>query len=152
MTKPELWDQVEADLYQALHLRPDASMAEVQRSWHRRARTTHPDSGGDDATFRTVHVAYLVLGDPELRSRYDAARRPAPPDPPVVVTPPADPDLRVPPAPVDSRLIVGLVLILLGSVALSYVWPGFTIIIGCAVGGFVLTRYVRHWRRRTPTR
>lgn len=152
MTKPELWDQVDADLYQALHLSLDASMSDVQRSWHRRARTTHPDSGGDEATFRTVHVAYLVLSDPDLRSRYDATRRSAPNDPRVIAPPLTDPDLRVAAAPVNSRLIVGLALILLGSVVLSYAWPGFTIIIGCAVGGFVLTRYVLHWRRRTPTR
>ena len=154
MTGTELWSQVDADLYEVLHLTPCASEDQIQHAWRRSARSTHPDTGGDGSSFRDAHVAYLVLSDPTQRARYDRTRSASgsavSSETPFVLPP--DPDLSVVGAPPESRVLLALLAILLAAVGLSYVWPGLTIVIGFAVGGFVLTRYVRHWRRRTSRR
>lgn len=159
MARDSLWAQVDTDLYQALGVPPTATDSAIQQAWHRAARVTHPDAGGDESRFRAVHVAYLVLSDSAQRAQYDAARvRTAPwnvPDP--VVAPPGQPvatapttsiDLSTGRQPLSARLLTALVLIMIGAVMLSYAWPWFTIVTGFAVGGLVLFRYFRHWRRR----
>ena len=47
--------------YQALGVMPGASPDELRRAWRRRALETHPDHGGDDASFTLVHRAYVSL-------------------------------------------------------------------------------------------
>ena len=47
--------------YQILGVTPGASRDEVRRAWRRRALETHPDHGGDDASFSLVHRAYALL-------------------------------------------------------------------------------------------
>jgi hypothetical protein len=56
-----------------LGVHPDASADEVRRAWRRVARTTHPDSGGDEAAFAEALAAYQTLTDPPRgRSRSGA--------------------------------------------------------------------------------
>ncbi len=154
MARDSLWAQVDTDLYEALCVPQTATDIDIQQAWHRAARATHPDAGGDESRFRAVHVAYLVLSDPVQRAEYDArhgvvsAPRTAP-DPGVAATAsPGSVDLSTERQPLPSRLVLALVLITLGAVLLSYAWPWFTIVTGFAVGGFVLFRYFRHWQRR----
>lgn len=152
MNTSELWTEVDADLYEVLHLDPRATDVDIQRAWHRRARSTHPDTGADVDGLREVHIAYLVLSDASARARYDrwrlAARLTTPASPSSLDVGPEPQDLGSPPSPVDSRLVLGLALVLLGCVVMSYAWPFFTLVVGCAVGAVVLTRYVRHWNAR----
>ena len=60
-----------SDLYQLLDLPADASVEDVKRAYRRKAREHHPDTGGDEETFKAVTHAYQVLSDPEKRARYD---------------------------------------------------------------------------------
>ncbi len=47
--------------FEVLGVRPGASADEVRAAWRRRARATHPDRGGDEATFTEVLEAYRTL-------------------------------------------------------------------------------------------
>lgn len=59
------------DPYQVLGVDRGAD-AETIRKAHRRAvKKTHPDMGGDRAKFEEAQRAWLILGDPERRRRYD---------------------------------------------------------------------------------
>lgn len=64
--------------YQVLGVTPGTSHDELRRAWRRRALETHPDHGGDDASFSLVHRAYAslstrgdALGGPVLVRRMD---------------------------------------------------------------------------------
>lgn len=149
-----LWRRVaatEADLYATLGVSATASDADIQRAWRRRARHTHPDAGGSPADFEQVHLAYLVLSEPGSRARYDQLRvdedaATEPPSP--AATPPNPADLSSPRQPLPMRFLFVLSLVIVVAVGLSYLWPGFTIVTGLAVGAFVLIRYHRAWRPR----
>jgi predicted RNA-binding Zn-ribbon protein involved in translation (DUF1610 family) len=66
------------DYYAILEIRPSASPAEIRRAYRARAKEHHPDRNPDDddaeGRFKRVAAAYSVLGDPQERARYDAAR------------------------------------------------------------------------------
>ncbi|MGH2351546.1 MAG: DnaJ domain-containing protein [Chloroflexota bacterium] len=65
------------DLYVTLGLRPNASTAAIRAAYRRLARRHHPDvNHAPDAALRMVDInaAYELLGDPEKRAAYDAAR------------------------------------------------------------------------------
>lgn len=62
---------MEEDHYRVLGCRKDASPEEIKKMYKDKARKLHPDKGGDPEQFKKVNEAYRVLGDPELRSRYD---------------------------------------------------------------------------------
>lgn len=85
--------------YEILGVGRGATSAEVRAAWRRAARQTHPDTGGDPATFLRARQAYVNLcgsgpvpsssapvlvhrlGPPALalrwwRRRQDARRRP----------------------------------------------------------------------------
>ena len=47
--------------YELLGVVPGASPEELRRAWRRRALETHPDRGGDGASFRLVHQAFARL-------------------------------------------------------------------------------------------
>lgn len=47
--------------YEVLGVRPGASPDELRAAWRRRARATHPDRGGDEASFTEVLEAYRTL-------------------------------------------------------------------------------------------
>jgi len=58
-------------LYDRLGLDKTATTAEIKKSYHRRAMTTHPDKGGDTEKFKALNEAYEILGDAEKRAKYD---------------------------------------------------------------------------------
>jgi hypothetical protein len=73
-----------ANHYATLGVERGATRREVVQAYRRLVRRHHPDAGGDPARFLEVQAAYDVLGDAQLRARYDLqfAPRPAPPPPP----------------------------------------------------------------------
>lgn len=153
----ELWQQVDTDLYDALRIPPTAGDAAIHDAWRAAAKRSHPDRGGHRDEFDAVHVAYLVLSDPDLRARYDATRgrvlRPPATDQVIHVPPPVEEPWRDD-APREPRGRVVLVVVLgcLAAVLLSYVWPLVTLLCGIVVGVIVVKRYAalrdRHRRRR----
>ena len=67
-----------ADHYATLGVRFDATQAQIKHAFRAIALVCHPDRAGeDDASsidvFKEASAAYEVLGNPELRARYDAA-------------------------------------------------------------------------------
>lgn len=69
------------DLYATLGVPDDASAEAIEVAWRGLLRRHHPDVAGDDglAIAKRINVAHDWLADPELRRRYDEARRPPPP-------------------------------------------------------------------------
>lgn len=65
-----------ADLYSVLGVTPDATADEIRAAYRRRARETHPDTGGNAAEFHAVQVAWEILGDPGRRRDHDRGHRP----------------------------------------------------------------------------
>ena len=67
------------DYYRILGIPPEAGADEIRRAYRRRAFELHPDrnggSPGAEEAFKEVTEAYTVLGDPDRRAAYDAARR-----------------------------------------------------------------------------
>lgn len=59
------------DFYALLGVGTDASQEEIKRAYRRKARSLHPDAGGDEEAFKEVTRAFEVLSDPERRRRYD---------------------------------------------------------------------------------
>ena len=68
------------DLYAVLRLAPDATGAELRRSYRALLRRYHPDTrditaspaiGSADLALQEVVAAYEVLGDPTRRAAYD---------------------------------------------------------------------------------
>ncbi len=65
------------DLYAVLGLDSDATEDAIKTVYRQLARTFHPDVNADPsavAHFREITDAYVVLSDPELRTRYDQQR------------------------------------------------------------------------------
>jgi hypothetical protein len=133
------------DWYAVLGVGRTASQAQVARAFRRLAFRWHPDRNMSNPElahrqFLLVHQAYEVLNDPARRRAWDAAhfrppaeQAPARPPPPARSAPPR-PEPRTQPAPpppplpqrVASRiawLLLGLVLRLVGFVAMMFVGP-----------------------------
>lgn len=62
--------------YTILEIPEDASPEQIKAAFRKKAKETHPDRGGDAATFIDVKEAYDVLSDPEQRARYDRGEEP----------------------------------------------------------------------------
>ncbi len=60
-----------ADLYEILGVARNASEDEIKRAYRKRARTAHPDVGGNEDEFKAVTHAYDILSDPQKRARFD---------------------------------------------------------------------------------
>jgi hypothetical protein len=88
---PSCCDGVSAhvDHYAAPDVPADASAEEIRASWRLRVVAFHPDRFRDEDQRRRAeelsqraNAAWLVLGDPVKRARYDRARRDGPPEEP----------------------------------------------------------------------
>src|SRR5687767_2959729 len=70
-------DVLEADLYGALGLLPDATESEIRVAYRRQVRTSHPDLNQEDPDamprMLRLNLAARVLLDPTLRRAYDRA-------------------------------------------------------------------------------
>lgn len=58
-------------LYEILGVSADASNADIKKAYRNLAKQHHPDKGGEEAAFREIAQAYLVLSDPHQRDLYD---------------------------------------------------------------------------------
>lgn len=69
----------QANYYEVLGVREDASAEEIKKAYRRLAKEYHPDSRGGDKKaeehFKKISEAYSVLGDPQKRQQYDLMRR-----------------------------------------------------------------------------
>ncbi|MDR3441142.1 J domain-containing protein [Telmatospirillum sp.] len=59
------------DLYQILGVSRFASTAAIKAAFREKAKTTHPDAGGDAEEFRLLTLAYHLLSDPDQRRTYN---------------------------------------------------------------------------------
>lgn len=60
-----------SDLYRVLGVGRCAAQDDLRRAYRRKAKSSHPDSGGSVGAFGEIATAYAVLSDPERRERYD---------------------------------------------------------------------------------
>jgi len=58
-------------LYQDLDISSNATAQQIKNAYRKKAKKSHPDAGGKKGEFEKVQKAYLVLSDPETRSKYD---------------------------------------------------------------------------------
>ena len=75
MSRRDLWDQVDGDLYVLLGVSPQANAEEIQLAWRSTAKRLHPDRGGSVTEFQEAEIAYQVLSDPLEPGRYERMRR-----------------------------------------------------------------------------
>ena len=68
-----------ANLYETLGIPKNSDVSGIKRAYRKKARETHPDTGGDHNKFVAVAVAYGILSDPDKRARYDCGEDPEPP-------------------------------------------------------------------------
>lgn len=57
--------------YDELGVAKDATPSDIKSAYRRKAKETHPDSGGSDDAFERVNRAKLVLLDDARRARFD---------------------------------------------------------------------------------
>jgi outer membrane protein assembly factor BamB len=57
--------------YEVLGIPADAPVTSIRRAYRDKAKTAHPDAGGDSARFRRLLDAYETLTDDEARRAYD---------------------------------------------------------------------------------
>ena len=65
---------ISATPYEVLRVSASASADELKAAYRRRLRETHPDTGGDAASFNAVQAAWERVGTPEDRAVYDRGR------------------------------------------------------------------------------
>jgi curved DNA-binding protein CbpA len=58
--------------YQVLGVRKNATPKSIKAAFHRKAKETHPDTGGNASAFQEVNLAWDILSDPARKARYDA--------------------------------------------------------------------------------
>lgn len=57
--------------YGVLGVEPDVDDEQLRKAYRQRLRATHPDTGGDAASFGRVQRAWELIGTPEARRAYD---------------------------------------------------------------------------------
>ena len=70
-----------SDLYRVLGVGRDATSKEIHRAYRRKAKLSHPDSGGSVEAFGELGTAYAVLSNAERRELYDRTGEIRPPKP-----------------------------------------------------------------------
>ena len=65
----------DTDLYDLLGVQSTSTLKEIKSAYRKKAKTNHPDVGGDPEKFKAIAKAYAVLSHPEARSEYDRQRR-----------------------------------------------------------------------------
>jgi len=57
--------------YKILGVDKSASKADIKKAYRAKAKTHHPDKGGDEAEFKKVNQAYETLSDDTKKAQYD---------------------------------------------------------------------------------
>jgi len=57
--------------YKTLGISKTAKPIEIKKAYRKKAKTAHPDRGGDEEEFKKIQKAYETLSDPEKRKLYD---------------------------------------------------------------------------------
>jgi hypothetical protein len=96
-----------ASAYDVLAVAPGVDDETLRRAYRLRLRQTHPDTGGDAATFVQVQRAWELVGTPEARAAYDRGHgfgdSVAPSFGPGAAAAPGTPTWRPPAASADTR-------------------------------------------------
>jgi curved DNA-binding protein CbpA len=74
-------DKPVRDLYRILGIGREAARDEIHKAYRRKAKASHPDSGGSVGAFGELATAYAVLSNPSCRERYDTTGQVEPPRP-----------------------------------------------------------------------
>ena len=56
--------------YIDLEIDDTATPEQIKSAFHKKAKETHPDMGGDPEKFKTINQAYIILSDVGKRARY----------------------------------------------------------------------------------
>lgn len=64
------------DYYKVLGVKRSDSLATIKKAYRKMARENHPDKGGSQEKMAQINEAWGVLGDEELRKRYDSGDDP----------------------------------------------------------------------------
>ena len=71
----EFCDSTKRDLYKILGCSPNSSSVELKQAYHRLILEFHPDKNlsppSDSQTFQVVKEAWDILGNPDLKRKYD---------------------------------------------------------------------------------
>jgi molecular chaperone DnaJ len=59
------------NLYEILGVDRSASQDDIKKAYKKKARETHPDTGGSEEEFKLVNEAYSLLSDPAKKQQYD---------------------------------------------------------------------------------
>jgi curved DNA-binding protein CbpA len=57
--------------YETLGIPNDATDDQIRSAWRAKAKSHHPDKGGNTEVMASINIAYSVLSDADRRARYD---------------------------------------------------------------------------------
>ena len=100
-------EERKANYYTVLELLPSATQADIKNAWHEQMQIWHPDRFNHSPTLhrkaeartQLINQAYQILGDPDARTRYDAATQSSLSARPPVRSSPPSPAPRAQPTP-----------------------------------------------------